>query len=265
VDFQLVQAMVTDVGTTMAEFAAAYFAVNSRSVFVEPAVLKNLPGHEKLRAVLSDEPTMCLAPFLDLINHNPVVNTRPEFTTKDGELTYALYSATKFRKYEQVFINYGSHNNTKLLLEYGFIVPNNPHDFIELTLQDITNYIKLDPELRALPIPRQKFVFIKEHNLHEQLFFDLTDGMSHNLVVVLTILFVEKNIHNMRQIAFGQSYDTETVAAIGLRFVDYKRDELEQFRAGLTKLGDTVSPSAIVCIEYFEECSKFLLKIKEFL
>ena len=47
---------------------------------------------------------------------------------------YEIISQSSYRRHEQVFINYGAHDNTKLLLEYGFIVPHNPHNSVPVEL-----------------------------------------------------------------------------------------------------------------------------------
>ena len=36
-----------------------------------------------------------------------------------------------------MFIHYGAHSNISLLVEYGFIIPNNPDDGIPLTLEQL--------------------------------------------------------------------------------------------------------------------------------
>lgn len=45
---------------------------------------------------------------------------------------FEIKTYNSFRKYDQVFISYGAHSNTHLLMEYGFILPDNPHDVYEL-------------------------------------------------------------------------------------------------------------------------------------
>ena len=45
---------------------------------------------------------------------------------------YEIRTHDSYRKYEQVFISYGPHDNQHLLLEYGFTVDNNPYDAYHL-------------------------------------------------------------------------------------------------------------------------------------
>lgn len=43
---------------------------------------------------------------------------------------YEIRTHDQYEKGEQVFICYGPHDNATLLLEYGFVVPYNPHDAV---------------------------------------------------------------------------------------------------------------------------------------
>jgi hypothetical protein len=45
---------------------------------------------------------------------------------------YEIKTHKSYKKYDQVFISYGPHNNIHLLLEYGFILPDDPHDVYEI-------------------------------------------------------------------------------------------------------------------------------------
>jgi len=45
---------------------------------------------------------------------------------------YEIKTHKSYKKYDQVFISYGPHNNIHLLLEYGFILSDNPHDVYEI-------------------------------------------------------------------------------------------------------------------------------------
>ena len=47
---------------------------------------------------------------------------------------YEIRSETPTSKNNQVFISYGPHDNGRLLLEYGFIVPNNQHNTVSVEM-----------------------------------------------------------------------------------------------------------------------------------
>lgn len=47
---------------------------------------------------------------------------------------YEIKTFDKYKRYSQVFISYGAHDNSHLLLEYGFVIPGNPNDVYEFTL-----------------------------------------------------------------------------------------------------------------------------------
>ena len=59
----------------------------------------------------------------------------------------------------QVFIHYGAHSNTSLLVEYGFIIPANPDDGIPLTLEQLLGASSLSTSSSTL----QK---LKDASLH---------------------------------------------------------------------------------------------------
>lgn len=43
---------------------------------------------------------------------------------------YEIRSISGTLRYQQAFINYGSHDSQSLLLEYGFVAPCNPHSVV---------------------------------------------------------------------------------------------------------------------------------------
>lgn len=123
------------------KFAWAWFTVNTRGVYFED-------NHDNL----------ALAPFLDMFNHDFSVQVQSRII--DGN--YVLVAENETLADEQAFINYGPHDNLKLYLEYGFVLPNNPHDTVQLRLEDLNenfsddqrDFIKnheLDSKLQILP------------------------------------------------------------------------------------------------------------------
>lgn len=43
---------------------------------------------------------------------------------------YEIRSVSGILRYQQAFINYGSHDNQRLMLEYGFVASCNPHSVV---------------------------------------------------------------------------------------------------------------------------------------
>lgn len=255
-------------------FKWAYFAVNSRSVFISWKSLEPLVEFSQFKDLLMDEPKMALAPLLDLLNHSDRVKSDCQLSHADGfieanvgkikakecKLTYQLTTRSAFKKYEQVFINYGTHNNTKLLFEYGFIVPDNQIDFLEFSLDDINSYIKTHDDLKLMTVPKHKYKFIRDHNLDNELYIDINDGLNHNFQAILSILLLPQNLYNLTQVAFGDDLNFYDVKNHAIKIVENKKNEIKIFHDGLIKLED-LSESALMCLKYFEESIKLIDKV----
>lgn len=96
---------------------------------------------------------------------------------------YQIWTKTEFKKGEQVFINYGPHDNRKLLVEYGFFLPYNCH-----------NSVRIEPKLvyevvtkHHGDICQKKYKLIKKYNL-EETFYCSASGLSWSLETALKIL-----------------------------------------------------------------------------
>lgn len=165
-------------------FEWSFFAVNSRSVYfnLEKIAVKHLEAVRTVQTLLKDEPTLALAPFLDLLNHSCTAGTGlyVKNTVNGSSILYQLYTKTPFSKYEQVFISYGALDNTKLYTEYGFFVPNNKHDFVEIQRKEMESYLKL--------IPYRIRVLISKESLDQNLFITRTNGFSHNIRILIYII-----------------------------------------------------------------------------
>ncbi|XP_059488092.1 SET domain-containing protein 4 [Neocloeon triangulifer] len=114
------------------EYRWAWFAVNTRAVFVKPS------EDDK---ICRDKDNIALAPYLDLLNHSP--NIRPNKVGWNGDF-YHIVASESFKKHTQAFISYGAHDNFTLCLEYGFVVPGNPNDRVLLSEEEILK--SLEPE-----------------------------------------------------------------------------------------------------------------------
>lgn len=255
-------------------FKWAFFVCNSRSVYINEKWLEPLVDRHDFKELLNDSPNMALAPLLDLLNHSNEVSTRSQLSHSQGfvvqqvdkiisgevHLSYQLYTSKAIKKFDQIFINYGTFNNTKLLLEYGFVVPDNPMDFLEISLEDINNYVKSHPMLRTLLIPKHKYKFIRDHDLDQQMFIDANDGLSHNFQVVLSILLLPQNIYNLTQVAFGDELNFEDVKLQAIEILREKKLSFTGLSNELERHQD-LSASGEVCLKYFEESMKLVDKV----
>ena len=98
-------------------------------LFSRAARLSNKIGGEEL----------ALVPYADLMNHNPYSNTYIDaqrsgmpLISKTEEV--AVYADRPYKKFEQVFINYGEKGNSDLLLLYGFALERNPFNSVEISV-----------------------------------------------------------------------------------------------------------------------------------
>ncbi|CAB3380945.1 Hypothetical predicted protein [Cloeon dipterum] len=113
------------------DFLWAWFAVNTRAVYVEPSQDK----------ICKDKDNIALAPFLDLLNHSPHIE--PNKVGWNGDF-YQIKASKSFKKHDQVYISYGAHDNLTLCLEYGFIVAKNSHDRVIFSKEDILKVLQPD-------------------------------------------------------------------------------------------------------------------------
>ncbi|CAG5132094.1 unnamed protein product, partial [Candidula unifasciata] len=103
----------------------AWSTVNTRSVYLQT------DPHPVL-ILDPEESHLALAPFLDLLNHSDCSQMSAGINVKSK--TYDIITQDTYKKNEQVFICYGSHDNTKLLINYGFALPNNVSNSYLFTL-----------------------------------------------------------------------------------------------------------------------------------
>jgi histone-lysine N-methyltransferase SETD3 len=82
---------------------------------------------------------LALVPYADLMNHNAYSNTYIDAQRSGMPLIsrneeVALYSDRSYKKFEQVFINYGEKSNADLLLLYGFALERNPFNSVDISV-----------------------------------------------------------------------------------------------------------------------------------
>ncbi|XP_065360152.1 SET domain-containing protein 4 [Calliphora vicina] len=252
-----------DLKYTLNDFRWSYFVVNTRSVYIFGKQIK--PDNCFFQPLIAEDCNLALAPFLDLFNHSDQFTTQADLIrnpqTKQFEFILTLENcpAEKILPLKQIFISYGALTNLKLLVEYGFILPGNQNDFFEITLNDVETFLQQEKSFVGLMFHKNKFKFIREHNLHDQMFVHREEGISHNLHVVLHLLFKEEspfpNILN--QVAFGSEDNLLTVDAEVELLLRFKIKEYEKFVATLESK-QNLTKSGLVCKVYLQECLEYL-------
>ncbi|XP_071336083.1 SET domain-containing protein 4 isoform X2 [Trachinotus anak] len=165
----------------------AWCSVNTRSVF-----MSHPPNN-----FLSGQDVYALAPFLDLLNHQPDVQVKASF----NEVTrcYEIRSVSGTLRYQQAFINYGSHDNQRLLLEYSFVSPGNPHSVVYVDTDLICDVLRGDRSLN------QKIKFLRENNLLHNLTVS-SEGPSWRLMTALRLLSMSQTLyHQWKAVLLGQA------------------------------------------------------------
>ncbi|KAI7865711.1 hypothetical protein BDF14DRAFT_1822524 [Spinellus fusiger] len=100
------------------EYAWAWLCVNTRCIYMNAT------------DTVTKEGNMALAPVLDFLNHTWDAKIESGFNRRTQ--CFEIKTLTPYAKGEQVFINYGPHDNMAILKEYGFVVPNNQFNYIHL-------------------------------------------------------------------------------------------------------------------------------------
>ncbi|XP_048768980.2 SET domain-containing protein 4-like [Ostrea edulis] len=170
------------------DFLWSWFCVNSRSVFYK------LGGSEFVK---EDGNHLALAPYLDLLNHSVVAQVEAGFNNETG--CYEIRTLDNYKKYDQVFISYGSHDNYHLLMEYGFTLPDNPNDAVMMDYDVVLNSAK-SLDVNHL---EKKQDLIQQHDLHSKLTCTV-EGLSWNLLIVTRILAMDWNeLHQWKVVLNG--------------------------------------------------------------
>ncbi|KAL7637375.1 UNVERIFIED_CONTAM: hypothetical protein RMT77_012103 [Armadillidium vulgare] len=172
----------------MSEIEWAWFTVNTRCVYLDG------PNF----SFLKDDNKFVMIPYLDMLNHSCDAETVAEYSVQNN--AFEIRTLIGYKAHDQVFINYGPHNNFKLLTEYGFVIINNPHDYIKITINDIILALNCSciPENRSDHVKKKRTIV--EDNFASQLSINW-EGPSWNLEVSCTIfVMTEKEIMNWKQI-----------------------------------------------------------------
>ncbi|NXF87123.1 SETD4 protein, partial [Eubucco bourcierii] len=149
----------------------AWCAINTRTIYMK---------HSQRECFSLEPDVYALAPYLDLLNHCPNAQVKAAFN--DQTRSYEIQTNSQCKKYEEVFICYGPHDNQRLLLEYGFVAVDNPHSCVYVSSDILLKYFPpLDKQRNA------KLSILKDHDFLENLTFGW-DGPSWRLLTALKLL-----------------------------------------------------------------------------
>ncbi|NXE96096.1 SETD4 protein, partial [Menura novaehollandiae] len=149
----------------------AWCTVNTRTIYMK---------HPQRECFSLEPDVYALAPYLDLLNHSPNVQVKAAFNKQTR--SYEIWTNSQCRKYEEVFICYGPHDNQRLLLEYGFVAMDNPHSSVYVPSDTLLKYFSpLDKQRKA------NLSILKDHDFLENLTFGW-DGPSWRLLTALKLL-----------------------------------------------------------------------------
>ncbi|KAE8914004.1 hypothetical protein PF011_g3738 [Phytophthora fragariae] len=84
------------------------------------------------RATSGQNQPFALIPFFDWFNHAD--NGDECVQDFDAQKGFTIHTVRSYEPGEQLFINCGNHGNVRLLRNYGFTVPNNPYDIVNLPM-----------------------------------------------------------------------------------------------------------------------------------
>ncbi|KAM8976988.1 SET domain-containing protein 4 [Pelodytes ibericus] len=149
----------------------AWCTVNTRTVYMK---------HTQKDCFSSEQDVYALAPYLDLLNHSPLVQVDAAFNMENRR--YEIRTKVQCRRHDQVFICYGPHDNQRLLVEYGFVAANNPHQSVYVTEEVILHLITCTDKQIT-----KKWSLLRENGFLENLTFGL-DGASWRLLTVAKLL-----------------------------------------------------------------------------
>lgn len=209
-------------------FQWAWCSINTRAVYLKPV---------KSKYLCEDREGFALAPYLDLLNHNPQVRIQAEFN--NATRCYEIKTLVPYKRYDQVFICYGPHDSHRLLLEYGFVSGNNPNSVVYVEKDVIfACFSEKDKQIA------QKMSILMEHDFLENLTFDF-DGPSWRLLTALKLLCLEpeefnhwKNIlHGASVSEFNEKKSSQLAKSVCLRLI-HENQEAVQKVSSLKKARD---------------------------
>ncbi|KAL1131464.1 hypothetical protein AAG570_011081 [Ranatra chinensis] len=242
---------------TKNDFMWAWFIVNSRAVYISPS-------HNNDHTIkLCDDNSLALAPYLDMLNHSDDAKVQAYLLEQDG--TYCLRTLVGYRKYEEVFIHYGSHSNLKLYLEYGFVLPENKNDVVSLDFSELLSAISSVFRFNA-ECSSYKYKMLKSHDMLKNLYLN-ADGFSWNVKVVIYVLLCPSTVElkSLYRKIFSDGFspaEVDNIILVGKHLASVKSEEMLGYLRDIESLcsSEPNNESLQLCLDLLNHLSGVLNK-----
>ena len=182
------------------EFAWAWFTVNTRAVYYKNTT--RCPKKASWETNISDDhDNLALAPFLDMFNHSSTakIEAGMNLIPNPSRQFYEIITKTEYKKYDQVFINYGPHGNLRLYVDYGFVEDHNQNDFVPVVIDEIKEIFACNSNIDSnSPIIQNGILLVERNRLHQNMRIDY-NGPSWNIAASFFIM------NNLLQAKEGKS------------------------------------------------------------
>lgn len=183
-------------------FRWAWCTVNSRSVFLET----DIGVQDWMNLEHSQENNTALCPYLDLLNHTSTATVQASLNPHTN--CYELVTHDTYQPHDEVYVNYGPHDNATLFLYYGFTLPCNVQNAVSFSVEDFREM----KDVFRISLWEQKMEVLRANALCSKLTCTV-EGVSWNLKTALTILAMDWNeLQNVRSVLAGETPDAALAA-----------------------------------------------------
>ncbi|KAI8080006.1 uncharacterized protein BX664DRAFT_342052 [Halteromyces radiatus] len=150
---------------------------------------------------------IAMAPLLDFLNHTSEARIESGFNPQTQ--SFEIKTLIPYRKGEQVFINYGPHDNQAIFREYGFVLPQNEYNFVSLDKEVWSLFEDIEPSEKARSTKR----WILKNSGYEGDYTVKTGDISFRLLCALRLLAIkgseggtfQRSVMAWQDVIMGQS------------------------------------------------------------
>ncbi|CAB4255001.1 similar to Saccharomyces cerevisiae YDR198C RKM2 Ribosomal protein lysine methyltransferase, responsible for trimethylation of the lysine residue at position 3 of Rpl12Ap and Rpl12Bp [Maudiozyma barnettii] len=170
------------------DYLHIYFIINSRCLYAEIQLKKDDVASK-----------LTLVPYVDFINHSTEIDSfcypKIEYThaniTGAGQFVIRGGPYTYETPNEQILFNYGPHSNDFLLNEYGFTLPENNWNYLDVSFI-LKDFISTDTDVTD---------YLKTNDYWGEYTINL-DGFNYRAIVALS-LFITKDYKRVGKLILG--------------------------------------------------------------